>query len=146
MAQPLLTISILISNKKEYVKNCLDSVKLLLNELDAELILTDTGCEEYDIENCTIQSKEGCEQCETGFSTVVDDKSECIETNVTNCNIVTDDLKLCYKCNDGYGLNPKGECIKCNDIHATKCSPDSKISYACETDYYLKNDICVSKK
>ena len=45
MAQPLLTISILISNKKEYVKNCLDSVKLLLNELDAELILTDTGCE-----------------------------------------------------------------------------------------------------
>ena len=48
MAQPLLTISILISNKKEYVKNCLDSVKLLLNELDAELILTDTGCEKID--------------------------------------------------------------------------------------------------
>lgn len=42
--QILLTISILISNRPETVRRCLDSVKPLLTQLPAELILTDTGC------------------------------------------------------------------------------------------------------
>lgn len=45
MKTPKLTISILISNKKEYIERCLESVRPLMNELDTELILTDTGCD-----------------------------------------------------------------------------------------------------
>lgn len=40
-----LTISVLISNNYDNVKRCLDSIKPLLEETDAELILTDTGCD-----------------------------------------------------------------------------------------------------
>lgn len=42
----LLTISILVSGNKPELKKCLDSVQKLLNQLDAELIITDTGCDE----------------------------------------------------------------------------------------------------
>ena len=42
----LLTISILVSGKSPELKKCLDSVQALMNHLDAELILTDTGCDE----------------------------------------------------------------------------------------------------
>lgn len=40
----LLTISILISNRPDTVRRCLDSVKPLLEQVSSELILTDTGC------------------------------------------------------------------------------------------------------
>ena len=60
--QKVLTISILISKRPDTVRKCLDSIKPILEELDAELILTDTGCgeevrgiiEEYDSENNNI--------------------------------------------------------------------------------------------
>ncbi len=42
----LLTISILISNRPDTVRKCLDSVQPLLSALPSELILTDTGCGE----------------------------------------------------------------------------------------------------
>lgn len=42
----VLTISILISNRPDTVKKCLDSVKPLLENLPSELILVDTGCGE----------------------------------------------------------------------------------------------------
>jgi len=42
----LLTISILISNRPDTVRKCLDSVKPLLEAVPSELILTDTGCGE----------------------------------------------------------------------------------------------------
>lgn len=41
---PLLTISILISNRPDTVCKCLDSVQPLLKAVPSELILTDTGC------------------------------------------------------------------------------------------------------
>ena len=41
-----LTISILVSGKSPELKKCLDSVKELMGQIDAELILTDTGCDE----------------------------------------------------------------------------------------------------
>lgn len=41
-----LTISVLISNNYDNVKKCLDSVKNLMEEVDSELILTDTGCDD----------------------------------------------------------------------------------------------------
>ena len=44
--QKVLTISILISKRPDTVRKCLDSIKPILEELDAELILTDTGCGE----------------------------------------------------------------------------------------------------
>ena len=44
--QVLLTISILISNRPDTVRKCLDSVKPLLEQVSAELILVDTGCGE----------------------------------------------------------------------------------------------------
>lgn len=43
--QPILTISILISNNYDNVKRCLESVKPLLKAVPSELILTDTGVE-----------------------------------------------------------------------------------------------------
>lgn len=42
----VLTISILISNRPDTVRKCLDSVKPLLEAIPSELILTDTGCGE----------------------------------------------------------------------------------------------------
>ena len=44
--QILLTISLLISNRPETVRKCLDSVKPLLEQIASELILVDTGCGE----------------------------------------------------------------------------------------------------
>lgn len=41
--QPILTISILISNHYDNVKRCLDSMQPLLEKIPSELILTDTG-------------------------------------------------------------------------------------------------------
>ncbi len=40
----LLTISILISNRPDTVRKCLDSIQPLLKAVPSELILTDTGC------------------------------------------------------------------------------------------------------
>ena len=42
----LLTISILISNRLDTVRKCLDSIKPLLEQVPSELILVDTGCGE----------------------------------------------------------------------------------------------------
>lgn len=43
--QPILSISILISNHYENVKRCLESIRPLLDTIPSELILTDTGVE-----------------------------------------------------------------------------------------------------
>lgn len=42
--QVVLTISVLISDRPDTVRKCLDSVKPLLENLSSELILVDTGC------------------------------------------------------------------------------------------------------
>ena len=44
--QLVLTVSILISNNYDNVKQCLDSVKPLLTAVPSELILTDTGVDD----------------------------------------------------------------------------------------------------
>lgn len=44
--QPKLTISLLVSNRKDTVPKCLDSLRPLLEHVDSELIITDTGCDE----------------------------------------------------------------------------------------------------
>ena len=41
-----LTISILASNRKDTIPKCLESIKPLLENVDSELIVTDTGCDE----------------------------------------------------------------------------------------------------
>lgn len=41
-----LTISILASNRKDTIPKCLESIKPLLEKVDSELIVTDTGCDE----------------------------------------------------------------------------------------------------
>lgn len=41
-----LTISILASNRKDTIPKCLESIKPLLENVDSELIITDTGCDE----------------------------------------------------------------------------------------------------
>ena len=41
-----LTISILVSNRKDTVPKCLESLRPLLEKVDSELIITDTGCDE----------------------------------------------------------------------------------------------------
>lgn len=45
-AKLLLTISILISNRPDTVRKCLNSIKPLLENVSSELILVDTGCGE----------------------------------------------------------------------------------------------------
>ena len=45
MKKPILTISILVSNDYDNIKKCLDSIQPILNQVDSELILTDTGCD-----------------------------------------------------------------------------------------------------
>lgn len=44
--QIMLTISILISNRPDTVRKCLDSLKPLMEKVSSELILVDTGCGE----------------------------------------------------------------------------------------------------
>lgn len=44
MENPILTISILMSNRIDTMKKCLDSIQPLMNVIPSELILTDTGC------------------------------------------------------------------------------------------------------
>ena len=41
-----LTISLLVSGRKETTERCLDSLSKLCTELDSELILVDTGCDD----------------------------------------------------------------------------------------------------
>lgn len=46
MQKKILTISLLVSGRKDTTEKCLDSLKRLLDELDSELILVDTGCDD----------------------------------------------------------------------------------------------------
>lgn len=44
MAQTLLTISMLVSGREETTEKCIQSLAPIMNEVDTELILVDTGC------------------------------------------------------------------------------------------------------
>lgn len=46
MQKKQLTISVLVSGRKDTTEKCLDSLKNLRGQLDCELILVDTGCDE----------------------------------------------------------------------------------------------------
>lgn len=43
---PILSISLLASNRKDTTKKCLDSLKMIMERIDCELIIVDTGCDE----------------------------------------------------------------------------------------------------
>lgn len=45
MTQKLLTISVLVSGRTDTTFRCLDSLQPLMNTIDSELILVDTGCD-----------------------------------------------------------------------------------------------------
>lgn len=44
--KPVLSISLLCSNRKDTTKKCLDSLKMIMDQVDSELIIVDTGCDE----------------------------------------------------------------------------------------------------
>ena len=44
--RPLLTISLLSSGRGKTIKKCLDSIVPLMEKVDSELIIVDTGCNE----------------------------------------------------------------------------------------------------
>ena len=44
--RPVLSISLLCSNRKDTTKKCLDSLKMIMNQIDSELIIVDTGCDD----------------------------------------------------------------------------------------------------
>lgn len=44
--KPLLTISLLTSDRKDTIRKCLDSLQPLRDAVDSELIIVDTGCDE----------------------------------------------------------------------------------------------------
>ena len=44
--RPLLTISFLSSGRGKTIKRCLDSIVPLMERVDSELIIVDTGCDE----------------------------------------------------------------------------------------------------
>lgn len=44
--KPLLSISLLTSDRKDTIRKCLDSLKPLRDAVDSELIIVDTGCDE----------------------------------------------------------------------------------------------------
>ena len=46
MAKKKLTISLLVSGREDTTEKCLDSLKPLMEQVDSELILVDTGCDE----------------------------------------------------------------------------------------------------
>ncbi len=46
MKKPILSISLLSSGRKKTIKNCLDSLIPIMEQLSCELIIVDTGCDE----------------------------------------------------------------------------------------------------
>ncbi len=44
--KPILSISLLCSGRKETTKKCLDSLKTIMEQVESELIIVDTGCDE----------------------------------------------------------------------------------------------------
>lgn len=44
--KPILSISLLCSNRKDTTKKCLDSLKMIMDQVDSELIIVDTGCDD----------------------------------------------------------------------------------------------------
>ncbi len=44
--QPVLSISLLASNRKATIRKCLDSLKEIMEKIPSELIIVDTGCDE----------------------------------------------------------------------------------------------------
>ena len=46
----ILTISLLVSNRKDTIRKCMESIKPLLEALPSELIAVDTGCTDGSIE------------------------------------------------------------------------------------------------
>lgn len=44
--KPILSISLLASNRKATIRKCLDSLKPIMEQIDSELIIVDTGCDE----------------------------------------------------------------------------------------------------
>ena len=44
--KPILSISLMTSNRKETIRKCLDSLESLRNHISNELIIVDTGCDE----------------------------------------------------------------------------------------------------
>ena len=44
--KPILSMSLLASNRKDTTKKCLNSLKMIMDRLDSELIIVDTGCDE----------------------------------------------------------------------------------------------------
>lgn len=44
--KPILSISLLCSGRKETTKKCLDSLKMIMEQVESELIIVDTGCDE----------------------------------------------------------------------------------------------------
>ncbi|MCH5186354.1 MAG: glycosyltransferase, partial [Oscillospiraceae bacterium] len=39
----ILSVGLIVKNEEKYLRRCLDGLKPILNALDAELIITDTG-------------------------------------------------------------------------------------------------------
>ncbi|MCM1045549.1 MAG: glycosyltransferase [Candidatus Gastranaerophilales bacterium] len=44
--KPILSISLLCSGRKDTTKKCLDSLKKIMDQVESELIIVDTGCDE----------------------------------------------------------------------------------------------------
>lgn len=44
--KPILSISLLASNRKDTTKKCLDSLKMIMDQISCELVIVDTGCDE----------------------------------------------------------------------------------------------------
>lgn len=44
--RPVLSISLLCSNRKDTTKKCLDSIKMIMDQIDSELVIVDTGCDD----------------------------------------------------------------------------------------------------
>lgn len=44
--KPVLSISLLASNRKATIRKCLDSLKPIMEQVESELIIVDTGCDE----------------------------------------------------------------------------------------------------
>ncbi len=44
--RPVLSISLLASNRKATIRKCLESLKPIMEQVDSELIIVDTGCDE----------------------------------------------------------------------------------------------------
>lgn len=92
------------------------------------------------IEHCIDEWYRECYECEDGY-TLNESMSACIECNIPNCGVCSDDGQSCAYCGTNYGKDGNGGCKPCPE-HCRSCD-DAQVCRHCENNYILQKTALV---